>query len=53
MENLGKKNALDRDAMVALTADEVATVQRLVRSEDGRERVASFLEKREAVFRGK
>jgi 2-(1,2-epoxy-1,2-dihydrophenyl)acetyl-CoA isomerase len=34
-------------------ADELATVKRLVRTEDVREGIASFLEKRDPVFRGR
>jgi enoyl-CoA hydratase/carnithine racemase len=36
----------------AVLAGELATVKRLVRTEDVREGIASFLEKREPVFRG-
>jgi len=37
----------------AVLAAELATVKRLVRTEDVREGIASFLEKREPVFRGR
>jgi 2-(1,2-epoxy-1,2-dihydrophenyl)acetyl-CoA isomerase len=37
----------------AVLAEELATVKRLVRTEDVREGIASFLEKREPVFRGR
>jgi enoyl-CoA hydratase/carnithine racemase len=50
------KEAVDRSLHATLDEtlrDEVATVRRLIRSEDVREGVASFLEKREPVFRGK
>jgi 2-(1,2-epoxy-1,2-dihydrophenyl)acetyl-CoA isomerase len=40
-------------ALDEVLADELATVKRLVRTEDVREGIASFLEKRDPVFRGR
>jgi len=41
------------ESLDAVLAAELATVKRLVRTEDVREGIASFLEKREPVFRGR